>query len=109
MSAAELGLDADSVRILINGGADLSQSACTEHSGLTPLLAAARGGNPEMAKALLEHRKMIDLEKRNRSGKIRLLVTKFEECLTLLILAGADINAQDHQGQTVPMKAVRGE
>ncbi|KAL7900627.1 ankyrin repeat-containing domain protein [Trichoderma sp. SZMC 28014] len=107
MYAAELGSDADTVRILIKGGADLG--ACAKYHGFTPLHAAARGGHPEIIKVLLEHRKMIDLEKRARNGETALLVTESEECLKLLILAGADINAQDHQGQTVLTRAAGGD
>ncbi|KAK1242813.1 hypothetical protein MKX08_005625 [Trichoderma sp. CBMAI-0020] len=109
MYATGLGSDADLVRILIRGGADLSQSACTKYSGLTPLHVAAIRGHAEIVKVLLEHRKMIDLEKRNRNGETPLMVTEPEECLKLLILAGADINVQDHQGQTVLTRATRGE
>lgn len=32
-----------------------------------------------------------------------------KKCLELLILAGADINAQDHKGQTILMRAARGK
>lgn len=76
MHAASLGSDAKIVRILIKGGADLGKSECTKYSGLTPLLVTAKGGHAKIARILLEHRKMIDLEKRNRKGETPLLATK---------------------------------
>ncbi|KAL7925735.1 ankyrin repeat-containing domain protein [Trichoderma austrokoningii] len=97
MCAAGFGSNPDIVRILIKAGADIGQSECTNYSGFTPLHAAAKGGNAEVIK------------KRTRKGETPLLVTRSQKCLELLILAGADINAQDHQGQTLLMRAARGE
>lgn len=91
--------DASIVRLLADGGANLGE---TDDGGRS-LLHLALDGPPEILKILLEFGKSIDPNRRDSKNQTPLLAATNQaniECLKLLIRAGADINAQDSDGET---------
>ncbi|KAM6483952.1 ankyrin repeat-containing domain protein [Trichoderma sp. SZMC 28011] len=93
--------DPQILRILADGGANLGD--VHPDTGSTPLH-FAMAWDEELAKIILEYRKSIDLEKRNNYGRTPLLYAcgeDNEDCIELLIKAGADVNAEDQWGWTV--------
>lgn len=100
MNATEKNADAEIVRILAEGGANLADTHLP--SGYTPLHFAMTQ-KAEVTKVLLEFRKIVDLEKRTITGEAPLLITAWSgsvEHMKLLIRAGADVNAQNERGWT---------
>ncbi|KAL6793196.1 ankyrin repeat-containing domain protein [Trichoderma sp. SZMC 28012] len=93
--------DPQILRILADGGANLGD--VHPDTGSTPLH-FAMAWDAELAKIILEYRKSIDLEKRNNYGRTPLLYAcgeDNEDCIELLVKAGADVNAEDQWGWTV--------
>ncbi|KAL7814957.1 ankyrin repeat-containing domain protein [Trichoderma aethiopicum] len=100
MAATGYGKDAEIVRILIKGGANLGDTGLT--TGRT-LLHYAMTQDATFAKILLKYRKFIDLDKGNSDGETPLIVASRNgnsECVEVLIQAGANINARDNKGWT---------
>ncbi|KAH0490177.1 hypothetical protein TgHK011_001657 [Trichoderma gracile] len=94
--------DAEIVRILLEGGANLNDAHPA--TGDTPLhLAVAIDAG--IARMLLEHGEAVDyLEKRDAVSRTPLLAAASwgkMDCVDLLVRAGADVNAQDDWGWTV--------
>lgn len=99
--------DPDLVRALIDAGADLKHSVTNR--GYTALhLAISRP--PAMIRVLLEYGKFVDLNQRDKEGDTPLMLTYAtpnNECLKLLVRAGADVNCQDQEGEPPLSLALR--
>lgn len=93
-------------RVLMEHGSRLSD---TNGSNDSPLHLAARSGQPDLLRVLLEYRTSEDLTRLNDYGNTPLLaISEFKntttlECVKLLVRAGADVNAQDKNGWSVLM------
>ncbi len=75
--------------------------AGVDNSGQTPLVKAARWGNPEVIQALLDE--SADISVGDRIGRTPLMFacqSKNIEAVRVLLDAGADINARDQIGNT---------
>jgi len=111
----------ESVRALIDYGAEPNtdphklivthKGAGMEMQGLgtdSVLIEAANSGNPELVREILRHHP--DLESRDREGKTAIFAAGDYrdsdvdgariECVRLLVEAGANVNARDHDGNT---------
>jgi ankyrin repeat protein len=119
LNAATFGNDTESVRLLLNAGADISTA--DTFIGLTPLINAAGTRNVESVKLLLAHgadvnaaSKMEGLPK-IQTGTVEfggwtplLMAAPFgpPELVKVLLDAGAKVNVQDYRGFTPLMLAV---
>ncbi len=120
LGAAESG-NLEAVRKLIVYGAspnaDFSKATVTDSSGTmsrpggdvgSVLIYAAQSGNPDVVREILRYHP--DLEKRDRDGKTAIFAAgdyrssdkdgARVECVRLLSRAGANVNAQDKDGNT---------
>ena len=91
-AAIEAG-DAVLTRRLLDAGAD---AAALDRAGETPLMIAARVGEPELAMALLEHGAAVDARD-EQFGQTALMIAAREghlETARVLVAAGADVDAQ---------------
>ncbi len=95
--------DRDMIALLLSAGADVNAiSGC----GYWPLKAAAREGNAALIRFLLETGAAVDLTSTGETALFSAIYADSIECVRILLEAGADINAQDCDGQTC-LKGVR--
>ncbi|KAJ0414214.1 ankyrin repeat-containing domain protein [Aspergillus carlsbadensis] len=101
--------NAEIVRILAEGGADLKSTAPYVE---TALHKAVGKEHVDILAVLLEFHTSIDLEQRNSGGSTPLnkaARTGNVDCMRRLLQAGADINSQDSDGWTVLIQALNSE
>lgn len=95
--AVAFAADASITRLLIDTGADLKVANV---EGYTALHLAVCGPTVVM-QVLLEYAKHLDLNQRNNKGITPLMMVEKatnNECMKLLIRAGADVNCQNDEG-----------
>ena len=91
MSAAQYGGNAETVKLLLERGADVNAK---DNDGWTPLQHAAKRGNVEIIKLLLE--KGADVNAKSNDGVTALMSAAkrgYMEIIKLLLEKGADVNA----------------
>nr|XP_053654674.1 serine/threonine-protein phosphatase 6 regulatory ankyrin repeat subunit B-like [Cherax quadricarinatus] len=100
--AAEAGHD-DCVKMLLDAGADVN---CQDDDGQTPLYYAVKNNNVDIVQMLLNNSRC---DPRNKGGTVlHIAVVKgYDDCVKMLLDAGADVNCQDDYGQTPLYYAVR--
>lgn len=97
------------VKFLLQNGAEINKK---DRYGTTPLHTAAWQGHTETVRSLLAQNAIVDIESRNDKNNLvetplhRAVNEGHIEVIKLLILYGADINKQDHDGQTSLHRAV---
>jgi ankyrin repeat protein len=110
MNATGYTPNAQIARLLLEAGARLSD---TTEDGLSPLHLAAFMDRPDVLQVLLNFHQADDLVRCDNNGQTALLeisdFTRTEnfECIRLLVRAGADINAQASDGETVLIQSAR--
>lgn len=98
---AALSEDLETVRRLIEGGADPNS---VDRHGMGPLLCF----DPEITRYLLEHGADPDLQGNENIAPVLLGVSSSVECMRLMLEAGANANrASEHNGETA-LHAVAG-
>lgn len=83
----------------------------TNHTEDTPLHVIAQQGNTEMLAAVLAIVEPKDLEIRNKNGNTPLMTAGAngrDKAASLLMEAGANVNAQNNQGESLLMKTIKG-
>ena len=87
------------VNLLLQGGANVNRS---NHSGQTALINAAANGNEDIVTALIQARASVNVK--SKQGDTALIaasltgLSKYLQCVQLLVLAGADVNARNVYG-----------
>ena len=95
----------DLCRLLLNA------QACVDartHSGMTPLMAAARGGHTRVCELLIEQGD-AEIGKEDQYGRSALIIAAAEgktETCRLLTMHGANVNSQSSTGITALMAAI---
>ena len=84
------------IGLLLNAGADINAK---NKKGETPLFLAAMKDNPDLVAILIKHGARVD--EPNDTGLTPFYVSKDITSMGLLLDAGADINAQNQEGQTL--------
>ncbi len=95
--------DAETIKALVEAGADLNQD---NPGGRTPLMEAATHGNTKTIKALVEAG--ADVDKVDKNGKTSLMEAAAHgnvEAIKALAAAGADVDKVDKNGKTPLMEA----
>jgi ankyrin repeat protein len=114
LGLAALAGEAQLVRELINGGADVNVDTSPEDvsTALTPLMEAARGGNPDVVKLLIDHGAVVNCRYSARQvygdGFTPLVWAVSQgnlEATRVLIANGAEVNLTMPDGRTVLMLA----
>lgn len=98
--------DAKVARLLVDGGANVSQILANSGRNLMHL---AMGADADVIRLLFEFPKAVDIDYRDKFGNTPLMITDNTtkvECVRLLLKAGADINAQNSDGLTPLMNAI---
>lgn len=95
----------ETVRLLLDAGAKADLDLDVEQVDITPLMLAAATGDPELVKMILA--KKVDVNQKSPGGQTALHSADSEAVIELLLDAGADINAQDGQGDTLLMRLVQ--
>jgi ankyrin repeat protein len=98
-AAATYGRD-EAVSILLRSGADPSRRT---RAGTTPLYMASLYGHEAVVRVILRHMRGRGLDERCKQGCTALWVAcanGYAEIVRALLLAGADHNIANHQGQT---------
>lgn len=94
------------VETLIGAGANLNEA---DNEGMTPLMEAIRAPSPEALKLLVKSK--VDLEKKDSKGSTILawaVDMKIDlKYVVMLVNAGADVNTQNHEGETPLMIATQ--
>jgi len=96
LTEAVLSSDAESVKILLGGGADIN---ARRHDGKSPLNVASWLGFTDNVRILLDHD--ADIDSRDNEGRTPLynaVLGKHHDVVTLLVSAGADVHLQDNNG-----------
>jgi len=104
IAAAENG-DAESVRLLLDAGADMN---ATNNDGDTALILAAVQGHAEIVRLLLD--RGANVEATDSDGYTAFIVaaaSSHAEIVRLLLDRGADINATNHDGNTSLIEAAQ--
>lgn len=94
------------VEALLARGADVSGSA--EPGGLTPLMHAANGNAPGVARALLARLDPKDVDRRASRGRTALVIAAAvgaAEVVRLLLEKGAQVDGADEEGKTPLIQA----
>jgi ankyrin repeat protein len=91
--------DMDAVRRFIDAGADVDER--TPPDGLTPLMAAALGGQRDVAARLLHSGCSVDAkDKKGMTALVKAVRMGQTKVLKVLLNAGADVNVKDDLGHT---------
>ena len=122
--AATLGNDTESIRLLVEAGADINTARTgtdgVDFAGTTPLMMAAYAGNVEAVRLLLTKGARVNIVSGPPNAKVKngvialgtftplLLAATYgpSALVTDLIRAGAEVNVQDSRGMTPLMLAV---
>ena len=93
--AVEYGKNADSVNVLINGGANVNYK---DINGCASLITAARRGQMDSMNLLIRAGANVNLtDKQGQTQLINCEISKSVECIRLLLRAGANINVTNYQ------------
>ncbi len=102
LSAASAG-DIDTLRMLINSGADLNLQG---DGGLTALMMVAYLGHNDIIQMLITAGANLNLQEDNGNTALMMAITAgHNDIVQMLIDAGADLNLQDINGSTALMYA----
>jgi ankyrin repeat protein len=93
--------------ILTIGGIDVN---CKSSLGVTPLVAAAEGGNIELVKLLLQHNADPNHPSTSGNYPLRAAITSGDgECIMALVDAGADLDMETARGTPLTTAAGLGD
>ncbi|KAL2169730.1 hypothetical protein VTG60DRAFT_5783 [Thermothelomyces hinnuleus] len=112
LDAVGAAKNAPVTRLLVDNGAELRTATRHATTDGRNILHYAVEGPLEIMKTLLEHAKYLELDGRDESGQTPLLYGSCRDwanldCLRLLILAGADVNAKGQTDGTPPSQRRR--
>ncbi|GAX80422.1 hypothetical protein CEUSTIGMA_g7861.t1 [Chlamydomonas eustigma] len=93
--------------ILTIGGIDIN---CKNSLGLTPLVAAAEGGNVELVRLLLQNKADPNFPSTSGNYPLRAAITSGDgECIMALVDAGADLDMETARGTPLTSAASLGD